>query len=120
MGGRKLSAEGRRYKRETTSIIARNHFTDLAKVTKNVPYRLVIEIGLPRSQLLCKGYPKTTRNRYKRIDALNRAKLVEDALSDALGIDDSHNWSVTIKKVVSDTASTRIRLWEMPDGEDAP
>jgi hypothetical protein len=46
------------------------------------------------------GYLKTTDTRYKKFDATNRPKLLEDVLKDATGVDDSQNLDVYLRKRV--------------------
>lgn len=72
-------------------------------------YDLHIEIGMP---LLNKTYGKKngSKTRYKKNDVANRRKLVEDALSEVLSIDDSLFFGVSMVKVHSDKEYLSISL----------
>ena len=44
---------------------------------------------------------RKAKSPYKRLDSLNRRKLLEDCLAEALGIDDSLNWQGEVTKLVA-------------------
>lgn len=72
-------------------------------------YDLYIELGMP---LLNKSYGKKNgaKYRYKKNDVANRRKLVEDALSEVLSIDDSCFFTVAMSKLHSDDPYLSISL----------
>jgi Holliday junction resolvase RusA-like endonuclease len=109
---RTLTTEGKAYKTTTTAAIVRQYGMLLAKVGKDFPYTLGIILYLPT---LNKGWPYSAKSRYKKLDALNRTKLLSDALADALGIDDSQFVQVSVAKVHSEAEATHIYLQEYQD-----
>lgn len=60
------------------------------------PHRLVLDLYLP--ELYNRGFPRETPNRFKRRDASNLVKVVEDLTARSLGIDDSCFVSVIVNK----------------------
>ena len=99
--GRKvLSKEGKIYKSRVTSTLAKELalcsgiFDDL--IIPNTP--LYMSISLFFSTTENKGWPNKAKSRYKRVDVSNRVKLLEDATFDALGVDDSAVFSLTVSK----------------------
>ena len=110
---RSLSATGRRYKNKVKTLVASKHRQDLLSILPNKPYALLIV--LYTQNLFTKLYPHRARNRYKKFDVTNRAKLLEDALSEALGVDDSNNILVTILKVEAPEDKTSVYLWSLED-----
>lgn len=115
-GGRFLTPEGRKYKEETTSFIARNCLNELRFFEKNKPYAAAVHfVFADHSLVINKGYPEKTQNRYKRNDVGNRLKLFEDALSDATGIDDAHNWVWMLSKGVGSQDFTHLWMWSIED-----
>ncbi len=75
-------------------------------------YDLYVEIGMP---LINKTYGKKngSKTRYKKNDIANRRKLVEDALSEVLSIDDSLFFGVTMVKVHSEETFLRVSLTQV-------
>jgi Holliday junction resolvase RusA-like endonuclease len=45
---------------------------------------------------------RKAKSPYKRLDTLNRRKLLEDGLAEGLGIDDSLTWEATVLKLIAD------------------
>lgn len=114
---RRLSDKGKKYKLETTAHIARSYPQELRFFTQNKMIGLfVVFTFADHSELFVKGYPEKTNNRYKKNDVGNRLKLFEDALSDATGIDDSHNWVVCLSKQPGRADGTYIWAWDLDDG----
>ena len=111
--GRKfLSAEGKHFKDSLKKVIARKLLESeyLWTETQDLVYRsgyctrLRIDLFLetvtnnswkPGGGTTSKGAP---RSPFKRIDGSNYAKIIEDAVSEGTGIDDSCNMTVTIHK----------------------
>lgn len=117
-GKRFLTTEGKAYKNETKTFISRNYATQLLFVKKNEKY--AISIVCYFEELENKTWPEKVDDRYKKLDATNRVKLLEDALVEAVGIDDSHFFQVTVtKRHVSKSPSgkeeTHIWLWKLLD-----
>jgi Holliday junction resolvase RusA-like endonuclease len=49
----------------------------------------------------------------KKKDVSNFIKAVEDALSLAIGLDDSYFWLVSARKVMSNRTETQIKMYEL-------
>lgn len=60
------------------------------------PHRMVLDLYLPT--LYNSGFPKSTTNRFRKRDASNLVKVVEDLTAKTLGIDDSCFVSVQVNK----------------------
>lgn len=109
-GGRTLSKAGKGYKTETSANIIRNHQSSIRDIKKNWPYGLAIKLTL--EHLYNDTWPEKAANRYKKVDVSNRIKLLEDALVDSLGIDDSQMIMVLAYKQVGTPESTKIVVWD--------
>lgn len=116
-GGRTLSAKGKKYKTETSTKIVRDYATSIRGLSKDRSYGLIVVFSF--TDLYNKGWPDKTPNRYKKIDVSNRLKLLEDAVVDALGIDDSQFVFITLRKVPGEKEATRILVWDY-DSEEMP
>lgn len=100
-GRRVLSAEGRALKNRLQADISR-HAATVRDLETQRP--LSLHISLYFERLENSGWSKgKAKNRYKRVDVTNRAKLLEDAVSAALGIDDSLFFEVILTKHLSPT-----------------
>lgn len=80
-------------------------------------YLLSTALHFPPGELLNSGWLKVRRNGereaknpYKRLDTMNRRKLLEDCLAEALGIDDSLFWEGDNVKLVSVAGSPLVEL----------
>lgn len=108
---RTLTKEGKAYKLEVTSRIAREYGPLLGRhIEQNQAYGVAIQVYLPT--LVNKSYPKSAKNRYRKLDADNRLKLFLDALSDGLGIDDCNFLQVGITKCQG-PEKTEVWVWKM-------
>lgn len=112
---RKLSEEGANFKRCVAAKIARlagdpgmaQVFKELSEET---PLELQVVLGFPCLQNA--GWPKKAATRYKRVDLSNRIKILEDAVFEALGIDDSRVFQLTVNKIESGKEETTV--WISP------
>lgn len=118
---RVLTKEGRRYKNETRGFIAKHYRKELLFFERNQPYVVLIEFVFHgRDQLMAKTWPDKVEDRYKKVDATNRSKIVEDVLAEATGVDDRHNFIVTVaKRWHRDYERTNIWVWN-PEKEGNP
>ena len=115
--GRGLSDVGKKYKLETTTHLIRKYREELKYFEKNQPYTLLIHFQFAdKDTLYCKGYPKQTDSRYKKLDVSNRLKLFEDALVNATAIDDAQHWIVAVSKATGPQNYTHIWAWNMEHG----
>jgi|SRR5690606_16701389 len=111
-----LTAAGRKYKEESISHLARNYPKELNKIEKNKPYLVYITLYL--EDLVVKGWPNKAKSRYKKLDATNCIKLLEDVLAEVSAVDDSNNLVVVVQKKLG-PERTVIRIWDLED-EDTP
>lgn len=118
---RVLTEEGRAYKTETKTFIARTYPHLLHFFKPNVSYSLIIEFVFHgREELYCATWPEEAENRYKQLDVSNRTKLFEDALAEATGLDDRQNFNITLAKTWHrDYAATNLWAWNR-DEEGSP
>lgn len=99
-GGRTLAAEGRAFKLETKVHLAQKYRRELMLFAPNKPYLIALRFFF--EEIENKGFAKgKAKARYKTFDGGNRTKLLEDALKDAAGIDDSQ---------------TLVSIWEKRQG----
>lgn len=93
-GKRVLSTEGRRYKRKVSGLVATAAAGASRDFQQNVPYEIRLTVYLERIE-----YKTWTARRYIKTDVGNRQKLIIDAITEAIGVDDSHIFKeVLIKK----------------------
>lgn len=119
-GGRALSEEARKFKTEAPAHLAQVYHRELLFFVekKNVP--LSIAACFTFTQLQNKGWPaKKEVARYKKVDASNRIKFLEDALAVAAGVDDSQNFTVALQKMQGPEEKTHIWVWD-PGKEESP
>ena len=93
---RQLTQEARAYKKRVLTKIAGLSLKNPAEFKQNVEYECIIRVYFEK--VYNKGWPKTAKSRYKKEDAQDRIKLVTDAISEAIGIDDSHHFLTKILK----------------------
>jgi hypothetical protein len=109
---RVLTKEGRAYKTETTAYIVQHYAQQLTIFKPNTPYGYIVQLCFP--ELVNKTYPEKAQTRYKKLDATNRSKLLEDAFSEAFGVDDSVFLSTRYDKVQG-PEYTHIWVWNMEE-----
>jgi len=103
VGGRRiLTSVGRVYKRDVMERVVREIDCIVDGFwSRGEPLSMEIELFFP--SLENKGWSSgQAKSRYKQIDASNRVKLVEDAIAEALMIDDRYFFDVTVRKRVRD------------------
>lgn len=110
-----LTTKGRAYLLETKTTILRQYPQALSFFKKNKPYLVYFRFDLP--QIYNAGYPTKTDSRYKALDVSNRVKLLEDALKDVAGIDDSQNICVVTHKRPGPEERTEILIWSVEEEE---
>jgi hypothetical protein len=101
------SKEAEDYRKVFLDIMRQEHGVAIQKFVQGHRdqslYRLKIVFWFPEEELLNKGWPKKqAKTLYKKVDAGNRRKLLEDCLAEALGIDDSLFFSVHLEKRIGD------------------
>ena len=108
-------AEG--YKRTFRDYVRTNYFVAVQKFRRqHKPYDVYVLRMLfyfPPELILNKGWLKTGKSRaktpYKKMDVGNRRKLLEDAFSESIDVDDSLNFGVEQYKFVS-SEEPRVEL----------
>lgn len=132
--------EAENYKKELMAHIDREYFVDVQRFRRGhrpwSVYEVVITIFLPESKLLNKSWldrwasdskpgtknphkkgQRKAKSPYKVLDAFNRRKLVEDALAEALDVDDSYSWNGHIFKRIGEEKIV-VELYEIDPVED--
>jgi hypothetical protein len=116
-GGRALTREGRAYKIGAIAHLAQNFRREMLLFKKNTPYLFFVRFFC--EEVENKTYPASARNRYKKVDGSNRLKLLEDALKDAAGIDDSQAMLTCWHKAHGTPERTLIWVWDL-EAESTP
>ncbi len=109
-GGRTLTKQGKKFKTDVKARILERYYQDITKVKPNHPYGLAVVLTF--ADLTNKTWPREAKSRYKKIDASNRVKLLEDAVSDALGIDDSQIMCLYVEKQEGTIERTCVCVWD--------
>ena len=111
-GRKHMSSEGKEIKARMKGIVLKEAVGALwLKEAQNSALEMELSLYFPAVEN--KGWPKKAKSRYKRVDITNRVKLLEDALSEALGIDDSVFFKTTItKQKGEERACVTIRPYE--------
>ena len=108
-GRRRLSDEGKRYKRKIAMKVAKE-FPCVGPFENSDAFSLTIELHM---EVLTRS--KGAKNRYKRFDVSNRVKVLEDAICESLGIDDSQVMELRICKMhTTDPERTVVTLRRLP------
>lgn len=121
-GGRALTAEGKKYKNETKVYLTQKYTKELLKFHNNSPYLVYLRFHLAQIENASWGKPKGAESRYKKIDASNRAKLLEDVLKDVSGVDDSNTLTLILEKrplTGQLEERTEVFIWEL-EREESP
>lgn len=92
--GRILSREARVFKIKAMNAIQQQGKVAFVKLPQNKPYKLELIFFFKQVE----NKKSSTGARYKKIDISNLVKLAEDTLAEAIGIDDCHNFKVTLEK----------------------
>lgn len=100
------------FKAQTKMKLAKQWLT-VEPPKQDAPYGLTLIFFMPDMQN--KGWPKSAKSRFKKRDASNLIKAVEDAISEAIGIDDKNFVGVTVFKKIGVEPGIDIRIEELPD-----
>lgn len=99
--GMAYTKEASNYKKDFKSFLLKNYASQIVQFAKEhtmeSTYEIRIDLFFPVNQLLNKGWPKT-KTYFKKMDVGNRRKLLEDCLSEALGIDDMYTFDLRMVK----------------------
>lgn len=113
-GGRTLSQAGRKFKTQTTTFLAQNYRREMMFWKQNLPYLIVMRFHFEAIENAGFASGKAA-SRYKIFDGGNRTKLLEDALKDAGGIDDSQTLTSVWQKTQSAREHTIIWAWSLEE-----
>jgi hypothetical protein len=108
-GGRALTTEGRKFLNETKAHLVQAYPREMRIFQPNKPYLIYIQFyfQLVENRGFATG---KAESRYKKFDGGNRIKLLEDALKDAGGVDDSQTLCLIWRKQVGEE-HTRLQAW---------
>lgn len=107
---RVLTTEGKSFKTKTAGHLAQNYPTEMQIFKKDVPYAVAFIAYF--DLLTNKTWPESAETRYKKLDASNRVKLVEDALVTASGVDDSQ-FIISLVGKDQGPPQTDIYVWDL-------
>jgi Holliday junction resolvase RusA-like endonuclease len=112
-GGRRLSKEALTYKTNVAQIISIDAAQSPVSLPEQAPYFIDIKIFFPRVKTKIGA-----KNRYMNIDVTNRTKLLLDAITEPLGIDDRHIFMFYLyKKCDPKNPRVEVHLREIEDKE---
>jgi len=86
----------KKFKAKASAQLAKQIDFNAKPLDQNSPYELHLDFYLPA--LVNKGWPKKAKTKYKRKDVSNLVKVIEDLLSNCLGVDDSCFLKLTLEK----------------------
>lgn len=114
--GKRLTTEGRKFKVRAMKVIQQDGRSALLNLKPDVPYVLTIVIFFDK--VFNKGWPSKAESRYKKVDATNRVKLIEDTAADGVGVDDRHNFRIVLEKHCDpDNPGLYVILSRVPEEE---
>jgi Holliday junction resolvase RusA-like endonuclease len=110
---KKLSAAGRKFKvAAQESLLKQWLFSE--PLGEDTPKELTLKFFFP--ELVNTGWPKSAKRRYKKKDASNYIKLIEDVVAKCVGADDSSTLDYIIKKREDrENPRVEITLREIPE-----
>lgn len=111
-GRRVLSSVGAAYKKDITARVTQEVALG-PPMSKDRGWMVWITVT---TSILSQGWPKKAKNRYKTLDATNRIKLIEDAVKDGIGLDDSCTLRFIIEKKEG-VDHTLVRFWDLSEGD---
>ena len=116
-GRRRLSAEGRKFKVAFVATRGGCSLQNLMKFTgtPDDKYCLRLWFRMSPERLYNSRYGKDKRIKspYKDIDVSNMVKLIEDSISELIGIRDRNNWIVVCQKIESKTEGVTALLYPL-------
>lgn len=95
-GGKAMTKEGVRFQHLVVSQISKAWGPELAKFDNTKPYAVSVTVFFP--EIFNKGWPDKASQRFKKRDATNLIKLLEDTLAKAIGVDDANFVRFSITK----------------------
>lgn len=109
--GPRPSGEMKKFKAKASTQLAKQIDFNAKPLDQNTPYEVFLDFYLPA--LVNKGWPGKAKTKYKRKDVSNLVKVVEDLLSNCLGVDDSCFLKMTIEKHCDESfVGVKVRVYE--------
>lgn len=112
-GGMAYTKEATQYKKKFKAEMLTTYATDIiafaSQHTDESTYEVTIELFFNKEQLINKGWPNT-KTYYKKMDVGNRRKLLEDCLSEVMGIDDLYTFDLRMIKKVTDRDYPYVKI----------
>lgn len=121
-GGMAYTREASDYKKDFKTFVRTNYPTEVVDFAKphdeKSIYLVSIDLFFTKEQLINKGWPNT-KTYYKKMDVGNRRKLLEDCLSEVIGIDDMYTFDLRMTKnlATSEDPGVRISIERIQDPE---
>ncbi len=117
--GRTLTDTGRRFKLDSALYLAQRFSAELGTMRPNRPYLVVLRLYFTELECSTYGQPRGAGSRYKKIDATNRRKLVEDVLKEVSKVDDSNTMTFICAKRQGPEEKTELFIWDL-ESETSP
>lgn len=105
---RSLTSAGKTYKEDVKAILIKQILETKIPDLKDKPLALWMVCYFEQVE-----NKNTAKSRFKRIDVSNRIKVLEDAVVETLGIDDSQFMTVIAQKKQADTESVSIEIYDV-------
>ena len=116
-GRRRLSAEGRKYKTKFVTTRGGCTVQNLMSfdVDADAKYVLRLWFRMAPTRLYNRSYgtDKRVKSPFRDVDASNLVKLVEDSISELIGVRDRNNWIVLCQKVESEEEGVDALLYKL-------
>jgi Holliday junction resolvase RusA-like endonuclease len=114
--GKRLSKEGGKFKFRAMRVMQQDGRVAFLNLEEHVPYELTIAVFFKK--IYNAGWPEKAKNKYEKVDATNRIKLIEDTVADAVGLDDRHNFRIIVEKHCEpDNPGIYVMLRRIPEEE---
>lgn len=120
---RTLKSAGKKFQNEVKNYLGKHHPDFLAYLgKKDAEFEILFVLFFEPGSLYCKTWSKESKvARHKRIDASNRLKLLEDAIVEAAGYDDTQHFYAAIAKAEAlEGYSPYVEVWAWREEEHGP
>lgn len=107
---RVLTQEGKAFKAKTAGYLTQHYPTEMRIFKPDTPYAVGFLVYF--DSVVNKTWPESAETRYKKLDASNRVKLIEDALVVAAGVDDSQ-FIISMIGKGQGPARTDVLVWDL-------
>lgn len=111
-----LTETGKNFKNNVTAHLLQVYPKELRFFKRNNPY--LVYLRLYFSAVENAGWPGKCETRYKKFDGTNRIKLLEDALKEATGVDDSHHFAFLVEKRIcspKEQEHVEVLVWNLEE-----